>query len=80
MTRLAARLALLAVLLARIVRGATGRLLALQLIVFGLIYPCLAGLDPDRQRLYQNLCFVALLAFAAWLAARSIKLPSVRAA
>jgi hypothetical protein len=42
-----------------------GRPLALQLILFGILYPCAAGLDPERQSLYLNLCAVVFLALAA---------------
>jgi hypothetical protein len=37
------------------------RWLVLQLVVFGLAYPCLAGLDGDRQTLYLNLSAGLLL-------------------
>jgi hypothetical protein len=56
----------LAFLLTRIAHGRTGWLLALQVIVFGVVYPLLAGLDPDRQSLYLNICCMTLLAFIAW--------------
>jgi hypothetical protein len=57
----------LAFRLMRAVRGRVGQMLALQLVLFGIVYPCVAGLDTDRQSLYLNLCAVTFLAFAAWL-------------
>lgn len=56
---------LIAWLLMRATGGGVGRPLALQLILFGILYPCAAGLDPDRQSLYLNLCAVVFLALAA---------------
>jgi hypothetical protein len=58
--------ALLAWLVMRVVEGKPGRLLAGQLIVFGVLYPSLAGLDAGRQTLYLNLCAALLLAAVAW--------------
>jgi hypothetical protein len=46
---------------------ATGNGLAVQFILFGVLYPCLAGLDPVRQPLYLNLCALGLLVFIAQL-------------
>lgn len=61
---------LLAWLLRR-VAPAFGKSLAVQLLVFGILYPCLAGLDANHQTLYFNLCALLFLALAAWqLAAR----------
>ena len=57
--------ALYAVMLVRIA-SAVGKGLAVQLLVFGVAYPCLAGLDPGRQSLYLNLCALGLLLFTAW--------------
>jgi hypothetical protein len=59
--------ALLVWLLIRAVRGSVGRWLGLQMILIGIIYPCIAGLDAERQSLYLNLCAVVFLAFAASL-------------
>ena len=56
--------------LQRIVPGCTGKLLALAPLVFGGLYPSLAGLDADRQALYLNVSAFALLALTAWLLAR----------
>ena len=58
--------ALLAKLLMRIAPAA-GKWLATQFLLFGAVYPCLAGLDADRQPLYLNLFAFGLLAFIAWL-------------
>jgi hypothetical protein len=51
----------------RVVRGGVGRLLALLTIVLGIVYPCVAGLDGERQSLYFNLCALFFLASAASL-------------
>jgi hypothetical protein len=53
-------------LLARAVPGLEGKLIALLPLVFGGLYPCLAGLDPERESLYLNVCASLLLAFTAW--------------
>jgi hypothetical protein len=58
--------AVLAWLLTRFVPGSAARWLALQFLVFGILYPCVAGLDSDRQSLYFNLAALVFLAFAAW--------------
>lgn len=63
---LAPSFALLAWLLTRLVPRLSAPLLALQLLGFGLLYPCVAGLDSDRQSLYFNLAALAFLALAAW--------------
>jgi hypothetical protein len=58
--------ALLAWPVMRAVGGSVGKLLAGELVAFGVLYPALAGLDTDRQPLYLNLCAVFLLAMMAW--------------
>jgi hypothetical protein len=58
--------ALLAWLLIRFTPRSSARLLAFQCLLFGLLYPCLAGLDTDRQSLYFNLAALSFLGFAAW--------------
>jgi hypothetical protein len=63
--------ALLAGLLVRIA-PATGKWLAAQFLLFGVVYPCLAGLDDDRQSLYLNLCALGFLAFTAWLHVKNL--------
>ncbi len=57
---------LLAILLMR-TAPQTGKWLAAQFLLLGIVYPCLTGLDTDRQSLYLNLCALAFLAFATWL-------------
>ncbi|HXR47986.1 MAG TPA: hypothetical protein VN784_11165 [Candidatus Limnocylindrales bacterium] len=49
-----------------------GQWLAAQLLLLGIVYPCLAGLDADRQSLYLNLCALAFLSFAAWLLVKNV--------
>jgi hypothetical protein len=58
---------LLAWLLMRSAQGSVGRLMGFQMILIGILYPCVAGLDAERQSLYLNLCAVVFLAFAATL-------------
>jgi len=57
---------LLAWLLRRAAPGPAGRWLAWQWLLYGLVYPCLAGLDSDRQTLYFNLCSLLFLGWASW--------------
>jgi hypothetical protein len=65
---------LLAWLLTRLAPPSNARFLAAQLLLFGLLYPCVAGLDPSRQSLYFNLSAVAFLALAGWqMLSRSIE-------
>ncbi len=56
---------LFAALLVR-VAPAAGKGLAVQLLAFGILYPCLAGLDASRDSLYLNLCALGLLLFTGW--------------
>src|SRR5690348_10669564 len=58
---------LLAWLLYKLSRGINGRLMAGQLLLYGILLPCLAGLDAERQSLYLNICAGLFLAFTAWL-------------
>jgi hypothetical protein len=61
---------LLAFLLIRVApraRAQAGKWIAAQFLLFSIVYPCLAGLDSDRQSLYLNLCALEFLAFTAWL-------------
>jgi hypothetical protein len=58
--------ALLAWVLTRVVSGLPGKLLAVELVLFGILYPSLAGLDADRQTLYLNLCAAVLLVVTTW--------------
>jgi len=45
----------------------------LELVAFGLWYPCLAGLDDKRQLLYLNVSAVLFLAVAAWQLTRRLR-------
>jgi len=49
------------------VGGGAGRMLAVELVLAGLIYPCAAGMDSDRQSLYMNLYGLLLLCTNSWL-------------
>jgi hypothetical protein len=64
---------LLVAVLLRALPGAEGNALSLELIVFGLWYPSLAGLDDERRLLYLNLCAVLFLAVAAWQLVRRLR-------
>jgi len=57
---------LLAWLLRKILPGLNGQLMAVQLLLYGILLPCLAGLDSDRQPLYLDICAGLFLAFMAW--------------
>jgi hypothetical protein len=57
-------LAFLAWLLARLAASSSGKILAFLLLVFGILYPCAAGLDSERQSLYFDLSALLFLAFA----------------
>jgi hypothetical protein len=64
--------ALLAWLLTRSAPAGSAWLLALQFLLFGILYPCVAGLDPERQSLYFDLsALVFLVCAASQLAQRS---------
>lgn len=65
---------LLAWLLTRTVNG-SGKRLAAQLLLFGLIYPSVAGLDGVRQNLYLNLCGLVFLASITWLLVKRLEQP-----
>ena len=62
----------LAALLRRIA-GGIGKMLAALLILFGIVYPCAAGLGANWQTLHLNLCALVLLAFTASLLARKFR-------
>jgi hypothetical protein len=64
---------LLASLVKRVVCGEAGKCLAFQLVLFGIAYPCLAGLDDRREALYMNLCCLVFLAFASRLLIRRLE-------
>ncbi|HWF19001.1 MAG TPA: hypothetical protein VG754_07015 [Verrucomicrobiae bacterium] len=58
---------LLAWFLRKLLPGINGKLMAGQLLLYGILLPCVAGLDSERQSLYLNICAGLFLAFAAWL-------------
>jgi len=58
-------LCVLAAFLKKFVPERIWRVLAIELLVFGIVYPCVAGLDSDRQTLYFNIAALIFLAFAA---------------
>jgi len=66
----------LAWLVARVIPGIKGKLLALQLPLYGILCPSLAGLDADRQTLYLNLCALMFLAYTAWLLVAKLSRPA----
>jgi hypothetical protein len=57
---------ILSKLLRKIVPGTAGRFMAWQVLLYGILLPCFAGLDANHQSLYTNLCAVLLLGFIAW--------------
>ena len=52
-----------------------GKLVALELLLFGAIYPFLAALDADRETLYLNVSAFIFLAIAAWMIAQRTGTP-----
>ena len=64
----------LAKLLMRTTPGVASKLLALQFLTVGVLYPCLGGLDSDRQTLYLNLCAAGFLGYTAWLLATRLRI------
>jgi hypothetical protein len=57
---------LLAWLLLRTAPSNTAKVLAVQWLLFGIAYPCVAGLDSSRQSLYFDISALVFLAFASW--------------
>ena len=53
-------------LLRKSLPGIAGWLMSLQMLLYGIALPCLAGLDDRRESLYQNICACVFLAFIAW--------------
>ena len=47
-----------------------GRLVGLELLLFGAVYPCLAALDAERETLYLNISAFIFLTIAAWIIAQ----------
>jgi hypothetical protein len=68
-------LAVLAWLLIQLAPPTSGRLLALQLLLFGIVYPSIAGFDSERQSLYFNICALVFLALAAGQLLRKVRDP-----
>jgi hypothetical protein len=62
---------LLTVIAGRTMPWSISRRITFQLVLFGLILPCVAGLDPDRESLYLNVCALLFLGFIAPLLLRS---------
>jgi hypothetical protein len=71
-------LVFLAWLLTKIVPRPFSNLLAIQLLLFGIVYPAVAGLDSDRQTLYFNLSALVFLAIAAWQLSRRLGATTIR--
>ena len=69
-------LLLLAWTVKRIAGGTNGKVLAVLLFVFGVLYPIAAGLDDDRKSLYLNICGLLFLAFTAWQLADELRVSS----
>ena len=67
---------LLAILLKRAAPH-NGKWIAAQFLLFAVVYPCVAGLDGDRQSLYLNLCALEFLAFTAWLLVKYFSADSI---
>jgi hypothetical protein len=63
---------LLAWLLLRFAPPGIAKVLAFQWVLFGIAYPCIAGLDSNRQSLYLDLSALAFLAFASWQLFKSL--------
>ena len=59
-------------LLSRVVGGVQGRCLFAVVVVYGLLLPYLAGVDPDRKMLYLNLSLFMFVLLAAWMLQRNL--------
>jgi hypothetical protein len=68
--------AILTWLVIRFAPRSCARALAFQCVLFGLVYPCIAGLDFDRQSLYFDLAALSFLGFAGWQLAQTVTRPS----
>src|ERR1039457_4121592 len=55
------------------------KLVSLELLLFGVIYPCLAGLDADHETLYLNISAFIFLAIAAWMVVQRMGAPRASA-
>jgi len=60
------------ILVTRALPGREGKLLAGALVLFGLIYPCAAGLDAERVTLYDDLAGLAFLGLAGVMLRRRL--------
>lgn len=69
-------LVFLAWLLTKIAPRPFSNLLAIQILLFGIAYPAVAGLDSDRQTLYFNLSALIFLGIAAWQISRRLGMPT----
>ena len=50
-----------------------GQWLAAQLLLLGIVFPCLAGLDSSRAMLYLDLCGLLFLGYIAWLLVKRLE-------
>jgi hypothetical protein len=69
---------LLAWLLTRCSPPPVAKLLAGQWLLFGILYPCVAGLDPARQSLYFDIAALVFLALAAGQLVGRLRVPEQR--
>jgi hypothetical protein len=56
-----------------VVTWRASRWVAAQVLLAGLVYPWVAGLDSDRAPLYLNICAAVLVAVTAWQLARRLR-------
>jgi hypothetical protein len=54
-----------------------GKLVGLELLLFGLVYPYLSALNADRETLYLNVCAFIFLAIAAWMIVQRTGTPQI---
>jgi hypothetical protein len=66
-------------LTARYLPPLEGKLIGIELLLFGTIYPCLATLDADRETLYRNVSASIFLAIVAWMIAQRTGTPRTSA-
>ena len=64
---------LLAWLLRRVEPRSVATVLASQFLLFGLVYPLVAGLDSERQSFYFNISALVFLSMAAWQLLRKLR-------
>jgi hypothetical protein len=63
---------LLAWLLKQVAPAGVAKALAAQFLLFGIVYPSVAGLDAERQSLYFNLAALVFISLVAWQLARKL--------